>query len=121
LFGHPGGDLLTTADVHLPKDVCDVVVYRALGDEELLGDLLVGETLCYQGRDLSLAAGELARWFVDWWFPRRGRRVSVELLFRGLVLGVLTLVFGVYALVDEAISLITALKTSDRAREGGFA
>jgi uncharacterized membrane protein HdeD (DUF308 family) len=36
------------------------------------------------------------------------------LLLPGLVLGLLTLIFGVYALVDGAISLIPALRTSNR-------
>jgi uncharacterized membrane protein HdeD (DUF308 family) len=44
----------------------------------------------------------------------------VVLLWPGLILTVLTLFFGVYALVDGASALVPGLRTSDRGARSGF-
>src|SRR3954463_16120103 len=45
-------------DVQLPVDVADVGVHRALGDDQLTGDLAAGEPLGEQREDLPLTTGE---------------------------------------------------------------
>src|SRR4051812_26947871 len=45
-------------DVQLPVDVADVGVHRALGDDQLAGDLAAGEALGEQREDLPLTTGE---------------------------------------------------------------
>lgn len=54
----PVGDLLAGAHLQFLEDVPDVGGDGAFGDDELLGDAAVGETLCYEEGDLLLAAGE---------------------------------------------------------------
>jgi len=44
----------------------------------------------------------------------------VVLFWPGLVFAVLALLFGIYALVDGAITLVPALRSPERAREGGY-
>ncbi|CAN5751784.1 hypothetical protein BH24ACT22_BH24ACT22_07800 [soil metagenome] len=53
-FGYSG----TGVQAELFENAADVVVYGPLGDDELLGDLRISETLLYQFRDLCLAGGE---------------------------------------------------------------
>ena len=60
-------DPLAGPDVELLQDVGDVVIDRALGDEEFGGDLAVGKSLCYEDSDLLLAGGEPFRSFADQW------------------------------------------------------
>ncbi len=50
--------LRAIAHVQFAVDVVEVRLDRALGDEELLGDLLVRQTLGDQGEDLALALAQ---------------------------------------------------------------
>ena len=45
-------------DVQLAVDVADMGVDRALGDDQLAGDLARGQALGEQREDLALAAGQ---------------------------------------------------------------
>ena len=54
----PGGDLGTGGEAELGQHVADVFVDSALGDNEAMGDLAVGETLGAMGGNLALAGGE---------------------------------------------------------------
>src|SRR5437763_4698277 len=47
--------------MELVEDVPDVVLHGVLGDEQLVGDVLVVESLGHQPQDLELAVGELRR------------------------------------------------------------
>jgi uncharacterized membrane protein HdeD (DUF308 family) len=44
----------------------------------------------------------------------------VVLFWPGLVFAMLALLFGIYAVVDGAITFWPALRSPDRAREGGY-
>jgi hypothetical protein len=54
----PRGDLASPGEVQLGEDVLDVVLRGAFGDHEPFGDLPVGEALCDQLGDLSLARAQ---------------------------------------------------------------
>ena len=55
--GEPGGDLAAGGEPELVQDAGDVDVDGALGDDQLLGHLAVGQPAGDQGGDLALASG----------------------------------------------------------------
>ena len=50
-------------DSELGEDPCDVCLDRGLGEEELVGDLRVGQSLGHRPEHVELAVGEL----IDAW------------------------------------------------------
>src|SRR5690242_18361657 len=56
--GEPGRDLDARVEAELVEDVMHVVVDRALGEEQALRDLAVGDARREQLRDLALALAE---------------------------------------------------------------
>src|SRR5215208_401923 len=78
----PGGNLRARRQIQLLEDVADVVLHGALREEELLGDLSVGEAARQQVRNTLLAAGELRRRFAGRRSLRRMRRWRGGPLFR---------------------------------------
>src|SRR5437764_14084013 len=56
-----GGRLRPRADAELAQDRRDVVIDRALGEEQALGDLRVAQAFGEQGDDLQLACGQSRR------------------------------------------------------------
>jgi len=50
---HPGGDLGSRIEAELVQDAADVAVDGALGDEQACPDLLVGQAVGDQLRDLG--------------------------------------------------------------------
>src|SRR5437773_3809685 len=55
---YPGGDLGPGAEAELVQDAADVAVDGALGDEQPRADLLVGQAVSDQPRDIRLARAE---------------------------------------------------------------
>jgi hypothetical protein len=68
---HPGGGLVSTADMELLENVVHVVLYRRHLDVEALGNLLVRESFVDQFDDFSLTKSELLFGAAG---PRRGER-----------------------------------------------
>jgi len=58
---HPGSDLGAGVDAELVQDAADVAVHGALGDEQPRPDLLVGQALGDQPRDVGLPASLASR------------------------------------------------------------
>src|SRR5215472_12269728 len=58
---HPGGDLGAGVDAELVQDAPDMAVHGALGDEQPRPDLLVGQALSDQPRDVGLPLGKRPR------------------------------------------------------------
>ena len=54
----PGRDLAPVAEAELGEDVLHVVAHRAVGEDELLGDLAVGPAQRHQLGDLAFARGQ---------------------------------------------------------------
>jgi hypothetical protein len=61
LLDRPEGNLGPRGEAQLPEDVLDVRRDRALGDDEVVGDLAVGEAAREQQRHLALARGQVGR------------------------------------------------------------
>jgi hypothetical protein len=56
--------VLRRRDMQLHEDALDVLLDRALGDEEPLGDGTIGPALGHGSEDLTLAVGEVVDWIV---------------------------------------------------------
>ena len=50
------------AQAQAGEDAGDVVLHRALGQEQARGDLAVGRAACYQAQDIDLAGGQCRPW-----------------------------------------------------------
>src|SRR3982074_1383315 len=53
---HPDANLRAGAQAQLAQDVLDMVLSSSIGDDERLGDLMIGSPLSDESRDLQLAA-----------------------------------------------------------------
>ena len=57
----PEGGLCAVAQIQLAEDIRDVVLDRALGDEERLADLAVARAARQEAENLALAVGQFVR------------------------------------------------------------
>jgi hypothetical protein len=55
LLGRPIGDLMARGKTRSVEDLLDMCRRRALANDQVLGDLPIGQSIFDQDRDLSLA------------------------------------------------------------------